>query len=295
MALILGQVLVLAAALAAPLEIEVRARAVAPGEPVRFIVRSEASLASLEARFLGHPLVFSKLPGRGEEAQRRWSAWSSVPLGTSPTETVVEVRGRTTEGQEALGLLVVEVIARDYPEERLEVASRFVQPSAEALRKIEADREKLNRVYARRGTPRHREGVFLRPVPGRPTSIFGTRRFFNGEARDPHPGLDLEAATGTEVRASGDGEVVLAQDLYYAGNTVIIDHGQGLFTIYAHLSRIDAVEGQPIARGAVLGRSGATGRVTGPHLHWGAKFGAEPFDPRALLDAKLFAPSKSVR
>jgi murein DD-endopeptidase MepM/ murein hydrolase activator NlpD len=129
---------------------------------------------------------------------------------------------------------------------------------------------------------------FVRPVPGEPTSRFGTRRLFNGEPRSPHPGIDLRAAAGATVAAAGGGRVVLADELYYSGNLVILDHGGGLFTLYAHLSRIDVREGQSVRRGERLGLAGATGRVTGPHLHWGAKVGDREFDPTALLDPALF-------
>jgi murein DD-endopeptidase MepM/ murein hydrolase activator NlpD len=125
-------------------------------------------------------------------------------------------------------------------------------------------------------------------VDGEPTSPFGARRIFNDKPRDPHPGIDLRAPTGTVVRSSGRGRVALAGDLYYSGGTVIVDHGGGLFTVYAHLSRIDAREGAPVDAGTVLGLSGATGRVTGPHLHWGAKIGNLPCDPRALVDPALW-------
>jgi murein DD-endopeptidase MepM/ murein hydrolase activator NlpD len=128
----------------------------------------------------------------------------------------------------------------------------------------------------------------VKPVPGDPTSEFGTHRFFNGEPRAPHPGIDLHAASGTPVFASGPGRVALAEDLYYSGGTVIVDHGGGLFTIYAHLSRIESKAGATIEAGQQLGLSGATGRVTGPHLHWGARVGEAIFDPRALLDPRLF-------
>jgi murein DD-endopeptidase MepM/ murein hydrolase activator NlpD len=129
---------------------------------------------------------------------------------------------------------------------------------------------------------------FLRPVPGDPTSVFGTRRFFNEQPRDPHPGLDLRASTGTPVISSGAGRVALAAELYYAGGTVIVDHGGGLFTVYAHLSELLVEDGDEVDAGSRIGLSGATGRVTGPHLHWGAKIGNRPFDPEALLDPRLF-------
>jgi murein DD-endopeptidase MepM/ murein hydrolase activator NlpD len=126
------------------------------------------------------------------------------------------------------------------------------------------------------------------PVPGKPTGIFGERRFFNGQPRSPHPGLDLKAATGTPVLAAGAGRVALACDLYWTGGTVVIDHGGGLFTVYGHLSKVEVAEGTVVEAGARVGLSGATGRVTGPHLHWGAKIGDVPVDPRALRDARLF-------
>ena len=129
---------------------------------------------------------------------------------------------------------------------------------------------------------------FVRPVPGDPTSEFGTRRIFNGEPRAPHPGIDLHAASGTPVLVAGPGRVALAEDLYYSGGTVIVDHGGGLFTVYAHLSKIDTKEGASVKAGDAVGLSGATGRVTGPHLHWGARVGQAIFDPRALLDPRLF-------
>jgi murein DD-endopeptidase MepM/ murein hydrolase activator NlpD len=111
---------------------------------------------------------------------------------------------------------------------------------------------------------------------------------FNGVPKSPHSGLDLRAATGVPVKAAGAGRVRLSRNLYYSGNTVILDHGAGLFTVYAHLSTIAVREGDEVEAGAQVGKVGATGRVTGPHLHWGAKVGDRPFDPSALLDPALF-------
>jgi murein DD-endopeptidase MepM/ murein hydrolase activator NlpD len=111
---------------------------------------------------------------------------------------------------------------------------------------------------------------------------------FNGKRASPHSGLDLRASKGDPVRAAGGGRVVLAESLYYSGNTVILDHGAGLFTLYAHLSEIKVEDGDDTAQEQIIGLAGATGRVTGPHLHWGAKIGDRPFDPSALLDPLLF-------
>jgi murein DD-endopeptidase MepM/ murein hydrolase activator NlpD len=268
------------------LKIAVRARAIAPGEPVRLIVDSAQPLTSLEGEFLEQAVYMERTVS--PEGKERWTGWGMVGLNETARATTVEVRGVSVSGGEIAGTYRVEIEPRDFPEERLDVESKYVEPPPEVQSRLTREREKLSRVYANRDALRTEDGPFVRPVPGEPTSIFGTRRIFNGKPRSPHPGLDLRAAEGTEVRASGPGKVVIAQDLYYSGNIVILDHGGGLFTLYAHLSELRVAEGDAIAAGQTIGLSGSTGRVTGPHLHWGAKIGNHPFDPRALLDPALF-------
>jgi len=268
------------------LRIEVRARAIAPGEPVRLIVDTPIPLASLEGEFLDHAVSMERTEVL--DGGERWSGWAMVDLDESPGTATVAIRGVDVEGRDIAGTQRVDVASREFPEERLNVSSKYVEPPPEVQQRLAGEREKLSRIYANRKTFLPQPGPFVRPVPGEPTSIFGTRRIYNGKPRSPHPGLDLRAAEGTAVHASGPGTVVLAQDLYYSGNTVILDHGGGLFTLYAHLSTISVVESEQAEAGQTIGLSGATGRVTGPHLHWGAKIGNRPFDPRALLDPVLF-------
>ena len=128
---------------------------------------------------------------------------------------------------------------------------------------------------------------FRAPVTAPPTDSFGTRRIFNGKLASVHKGMDFRAATGTPVRAGNSGVVVLARPLYYEGNCVAIDHGLGLYTISMHLSRIDVKEGQRVATGDSVGLSGATGRVTGPHLHWAVRWQGAYLDPAKLLKLNL--------
>jgi murein DD-endopeptidase MepM/ murein hydrolase activator NlpD len=279
----IGCIVALTASGAPPVVLDprIRARSLAPGEPVRIVVVDER-LSELSGTFLGRALSFHS---RGEG---RWTAWSLVPLDRSPGLEAVEVRGETRSGRAAVGTRAVRIEARSFPEEHLEVSSRYVEPPAEVVERITRERARLARLYEARNPPPDDGSPFVAPVPGEPTSVFGTRRLYNGKPRDPHPGLDLRAPEGTPVRCSGPGRVVLAEDLYYSGNTVVVDHGGGLFTLYAHLSRIEVAEGAAVSSREVLGSSGSTGRVTGPHLHWGAKIGDEPFDPRALLDEELF-------
>ena len=211
-----------------------------------------------------------------------------IGLDQEPGTFALEFQGSSSSGRTVVGSHSVTVEAKEFPQEHLTVASKYVKPPKEVEERLSRERKKLKELYRNRRSEVVDDGPFVRPVPGEPTSTFGTRRLYNGEPRSPHPGLDLRAPTGTPVRSTGPGLVVLAEDLYYSGNTVLVDHGGGLFTIYAHLSEIGAEVGETIEAGRVIGLSGATGRVTGPHLHWGAKIGNRPFDPQALLDPALF-------
>jgi len=275
-----------ATATAEPLfvSIEVKSRETAPGEPIRIAVSSPWPILDIEGEFLGQSLFWVR-DDDGDDGER-WSAWTMVGLDQEPGKATVEVRGMTT-GEPFFASLPTEIRAKEFPQERLEVAPSYVEPPPEVRERLAAERARLVEIYRTR-RPTQPTEPFIRPVPGAQTSIFGTRRVFNGKPRSPHSGLDLRAASGTEVVASGPGRVVLAEDLYYSGNTVIIDHGSGLFTLYAHLKEIRVAADDPAGAGQLVGLSGATGRVTGPHLHWGAKIGDRPFDPTALLDRRLF-------
>jgi len=266
------------------LRIRVDARAIAPGEPLRISVGSNHALESLAATLLGDAIFMTA----ANEDGLAWSGWSMIGLDQEALTASIEFRGTTRDGREALGAWAIEIVEKDFPEENLKVAPKFVEPPPEVQERIARERAKLERIYGHREAYSPPAEPFARPVPGIKTSIFGMRRLFNGQPRSPHPGLDLRAAEGTPVRASGPGRVVLAQNLYYSGNIVIIDHGGGLFTLYAHLSEIEVSEGSTARAGDLIGLSGSTGRVTGPHLHWGAKIGDRPFDPEALLEAALF-------
>jgi murein DD-endopeptidase MepM/ murein hydrolase activator NlpD len=147
---------------------------------------------------------------------------------------------------------------------------------------VKADQIRVAEAYGR-GSAVRLFTSFARPLKARTKGAFGARRVYNGTTTSFHAGLDLAAAEGTSVRAAGDGRVVLAGDLYFSGGTVLLDHGAGLFTQYFHLSRIDVKEGDDVTKGTRLGASGHTGRVTGPHLHWGAKLHGARVNPKDLL------------
>ena len=290
-----GAMLTLAAAAPAPvvseapagaLRIEVRARELVPGEPLRIVVESPLSLARVDGSFLDRNLAFVR--EKTLEGGERWLAWGVVPLGRGAGRELLEISARASDGVPSHASRTLEIRAKRFPTQQLDVESKFVTPPTEVEARIANERKQLAAIYTTTTVPAPATHPFTRPIAGEPTSTFGARRIFNGVPRDPHPGLDLRAGTGTPVLASGAGRVALAGDLYFSGGTVIVDHGGGLFTVYAHLSRIDVREGDELYAGKKVGLSGATGRVTGPHLHWGAKIGEIPFDPRALLDPRLF-------
>ncbi len=247
--------------------------AVAEGEPFLLRLRcDDSSVASLRVRWMERELDVP-LDGRPGAAQLVLGAG----LGAKPGTRTLEVSGG---GGQALAQ--VRVRAGSFPVQRLSLPPRMVTPSAEDQERIKAEqalqREALSVVSPRRlwATP------FQQPVPGVVTSAFGLRRVLNGQPRSPHAGLDLDGFEGEPVLCANAGRVVLVGDFYYNGKSVFVDHGQGLVTMYFHLSRVDVAQGAMLARGQVLGLVGATGRATGPHLHYGLKSLGQSLDPLPL-------------
>jgi murein DD-endopeptidase MepM/ murein hydrolase activator NlpD len=167
------------------------------------------------------------------------------------------------------------------------VPARFVEPDAETLKIIEADKAIKKQVFERETPAPEWSGDFAAPVTSTVSETFGTRRTFNGKLASIHRGVDYRAPTGTPVRASNSGEVILARGLFYEGNCVVIDHGQGFMTIYMHLSKLNVTEGDKVRKGQEVGLSGSTGRVTGPHLHMAARWEGAYVDPLKLLKLSL--------
>ncbi len=178
----------------------------------------------------------------------------------------------------------VTVQGRVFPEQRLRVASRMVSPDPAVMPRIEEERRLVRQVLERVTDRRYWDEPFVRPVGGLVSSTFGLRRFFNDQPRAPHRGVDLRGAEGTPVLAFSAGRVALAGDHYFAGKSVYIDHGLGMVTQYIHLSEISVTPGQAVSAGQVIGKVGATGRVTGPHLHFGLSVLGMWVDPLPLLE-----------
>jgi murein DD-endopeptidase MepM/ murein hydrolase activator NlpD len=167
-------------------------------------------------------------------------------------------------------VLPVFVGAGRFAVEELKVAPQFVEPNAEETKRANEERDRLRGMFATVTTEKLWTGPFQLPLPGIHTAKnFGRRRVLNGTPSSPHSGVDIPAVEGTPIHASQRGRVVVAENLYFSGNTVVIDHGLGVYTLYGHMKVIGVEVGQTVEAGAVIGRVGATGRVTGPHLHWG--------------------------
>ena len=208
-----------------------------------------------------------------------WVAVVGIPLDTAPGKhaaTLQPGRGNPSKVE-------FTVTDKRYEEQRLTVKNqRHVEPSKEDLERIDRERKRIDAALGNFDAERVPQFVLRAPVDGRRSSSFGLRRFFNDQPRNPHTGMDIAAPTGTPIVSPAPGVVTDTGDYFFNGNTVFVDHGQGMVTMYCHLSRIDVKPGDAVATGTPLGLVGATGRVTGPHLHWGVAVN------RAMVDPALF-------
>lgn len=208
----------------------------------------------------------------------RWLAVVGLPLSLSPGPQALEIDdgagARTIE---------FEVSSHYYREQRLNVERRYVAPDPDALARIGRERKSLDAALGRYSENSPASFRLREPVAGKRSPSFGFRRIFNGEPRRPHSGMDIAAATGTPVVAAQSGTVAITGDFYFNGNTVIVDHGKGFATAYLHLDRIDVEPGDDVAAGERLGLVGATGRVTGAHLHFGTYLNGSAVDPALFL------------
>ncbi len=205
-----------------------------------------------------------------------------IPLSATPEKAVIELEWTDSRGLQAASIPLY-IIAGQYKSEALSVDSRHVTLSKKNLQRVRREKKEIRRIYAGSSDTRLWYGSFKNPLASDTTSAFGTRRLFNGQHRSYHRGTDFRARIGTPVYGSNSGTVRLAKNLFYSGNIVIVDHGMGIFTNYAHLSKIQVTAGQQIAKGHQIGLSGASGRVSGPHLHWAVKVNAVYVDPLQFL------------
>jgi len=255
-----------------------RARSLQPGEVLLLTVESSGPRSQVQAKVFGKTFPFFA-DGKG----RTWRGLVGIDLGASPGSYTIRLQITDKSGKAQVCEHPIRIRSKTFPTRRLTVDEKFVTPPKEVLGRIEAEGKRVSAIFAATDAQRYWQGAFAAPVPGPSISSFGKRNILNGKPRSPHSGADFEAAEGEPINAPNTGRVVLAEDLYYSGNTVIIDHGQGLYSYLAHMSRSSVKEGDRVARGEVVGRVGATGRVTGPHLHWSVRLVGTRVDPLSLI------------
>lgn len=255
------------------------------GAPVLFQVKPSARLGSLSGTWFGHQLTFSYDP-----STKTWFTLGGVPFETAPGKYSLELSGERATSKTPLSFTRTFAVARaKYPQIKVEltVEKKFTEPSPEQQQQI-AEGVKIKEDYLGRVTPtREWDGKFAAPADAAISDVYGSQRIFNGKAQRPHWGLDFRVPTGTPVAAMNSGTVLLARFLYFEGNCVVIDHGQGLLTLYFHLSEFKVKEGDAVTRGQLIGLSGGTGRATGPHLHVAVRWQGTYLDPARLLELPL--------
>lgn len=255
------------------------------GAPVLFKVHAPLKLDSLNGSWFGHPLAFSY-----DSATKTWFALAGVSFETKPGKYPLELTGSRATSKTPVALTTTFAVwGAHYPKTyvHLEVEKKFTEPTPEQLKQIDEDKkikdDSLNRV-----TPdRQWDGDFIAPTDAPTSDVFGSQRVFNGVVQREHQGFDFRVPTGTTVSAMNSGTILLARFLYFEGNCVVIDHGQGLLTLYLHLSELKVKEGDTVKRGQEIALSGGTGRATGPHLHVAVRWQGTYLDPARLMQLSL--------
>ena len=235
---------------------------------VEIIRLGSEHLAKPDVTYRGRPVMVVKTEGE-------WQAILGIPLTAKPGEIRVSIR----RGEEVSSRIVT-IKDKQYPTQYLTIKdTRKVNPYKYDMTRINREVDEINNVL-RHWTDSDNEPVnFIWPINGRVSGLFGRRRVFNGEPRKPHSGMDIAAVTGTPIKAPADGVVRGVGNYFFNGNTVFIDHGQGLITMFCHLNQIDVKNGQHVLQGELIGEVGETGRVTGPHLHLGVSLNDERVEP----------------
>ncbi len=247
-----------------------------PGELVVLTVIAPAGAGRLRLRAFDRDMpVFSV-------ALPTWHALIGIDLDVEAGRYPVSIDAQA-DGREIHATYQLHVLPRRFPTRNLRVDPSFVHPPAAAQERIAREAADLQQIWGSPAPERLWKRSFVRPVAGAVASRFGTRSIYNGEVRPRHSGADFLSPEGTPIHAPADGRVVLARELYFSGNTIVIDHGLGVFSLLAHLSTFDVREGDSVTADQMVGRVGATGRVTGPHLHWAVRVGGARVDPLSVL------------
>lgn len=272
----------LSAAPAAGWTIQYQPIRIVNGSPVVFRVTTSQPVRNLAGNWLGRQIDFSFDP-----RTKTWFALAGASLETKPGSYPLELHAETAAGQALSFEKKIPVQHQRYPRVLLKVPGRYTAPSAEEQREIEQDKKIKEEAFKTLSPEREWEGPFAPPAEAKISDVFGVQRVFNGSVQSTHQGLDFRVPTGTPVSAANRGQVILARPLFLEGDCVVIDHGQGLLTLYLHLSKFSVKEGDTVEKGQQIGFSGGTGRATGPHLHLAVRWQGVYLNPQVLLALRL--------
>lgn len=260
------------------------------GSPVLFRIATPRPVHSLSGTWLGHDITFSF-----DASHKTWFALAGVSQETKPGLYPLELHAAVSSEQNTgspAGPTVsyekkIHVEMQRYPRVRLKVPARYTAPSPEDQHHIEQDKAVKAEAFKTLSPSRDWQGSFEAPVHAEISDVFGVERVFNGSVLSTHQGLDFRVPSGVPVAAVNRGRVILARLLFFEGNCVVIDHGQGLLTLYLHLSKFSVHEGDEVDKGQEIGQSGGTGRATGPHLHLAVRWQGVYLNPQVLLKLRL--------
>jgi Peptidase family M23 len=252
------------------------ARSIRQGEVVVFTATTSQPVDAMHARAFDRDLPTFQLDAT------RWRALLGIDIDTKPGSYDVSFEA-ISAGHTITATTQLNITAGEFGRRVLKVDDAFVNPPQPVMARITREAAEVEQLWTQSAPRRLWDTAFVRPVPGRTNGAFGSRSIFNGQPRQPHGGADFLSPAGTPIHAPNSGRVVLARDLYFTGNTVVIDHGLGVFSLLAHLSVMDVHQGEVVTQGQTIGRVGATGRVTGPHLHWTVRMNGARVDPLAVL------------
>lgn len=252
------------------------------GSPVLFRVITSRNATAVAANWLGHSVSFFHAAGSPS-----WYGLAGVPLTTAPGIRELEITETLRNGKTLHVIRKVRVGRAIYPSITVKVAKQYTEPSTAQLAAISADKDIKQKVFESVRPDRLWSGRFLPPVSATISDIFGTARVFNQEVQSRHQGMDYAVPAGTEVRAINSGTVLLARPMFFEGNFIVVDHGQGLLSLYLHLSEFKVKEGETVRAGQVIALSGGTGRATGAHLHLAVRWQGVYLNPAILLKLQI--------
>ncbi len=252
------------------------------GQVVMVTVTGEQRIKKVSGRFQGKEVYFQR-SGNANEYQ----ALLGLGLFTKPGEYRLEIEVSFRDARAQKVHRDIPVSKKVFALQRLTLPPELVTLSESNLRRVGREKTRQDKIWRKETRKRLWEGGFIKPLEGKRGSEFGLRRMINDKPRSPHTGVDIIAPEGSPVRTANSGKVILTGELFFSGNSIIIDHGQGLYTMYFHLSKFLVKEGQKVGKGDIIGLVGSTGRASGPHLHWGVRLQGARVDPLSLRSLPL--------